>query len=392
MKIAFAVFDDIPDGGAVAHRVQMLARGLAALGHEVHIVAPYKFSPGPLDGEIDGVQLHWGAYIKRNLANTTLARVRKRLLMYNTSRRLLRQGLDWLIIYDMGLEGLPFLLLAKLAGCKVAADNCDLCCLSDQKSLLGLFYVISDRLGHILVTPRLHLNFAISSRIEEDLCRKAFRVPRVRVLAPVDMDKFKRRPQAAESFRKRYGLQGVPVIGYFGSVWAVKGLEVLLQAAHKLSTSHKTFKLLVSGNAAKNAYLMRRIDELALKDRVVLTGYLSTDALITAMSVPDILVEPKIEHGQNVAAFPQKLAEYLAMGTPIVASAIGDIPLFLHDRENALLCRPGDPDALAAALLRLMEDQGIRAKLSKNARKTAGQYFDCRKIARQIETALTKFN
>jgi hypothetical protein len=54
MRIAFAVIDEIPDGGAVAHRVQMLAGGLASLGHEVHIIAPYKFSPGPLAQESNG--------------------------------------------------------------------------------------------------------------------------------------------------------------------------------------------------------------------------------------------------------------------------------------------------------------------------------------------------
>jgi glycosyltransferase involved in cell wall biosynthesis len=204
------------------------------------------------------------------------------------------------------------------------------------------------------------------------------------------MGKFKRRAQAAESFRERYGLQGVPVIGYFGSVWAVKGLEVLLQAAHKLHASHKTFKLLISGNAAKNAYFMRLIEELGLKNYVVLTGYLSTDELITAMSVPDILVEPKIEIAENQAAFPQKLAEYLAMGTPIVASAIGDIPMFLHDQENALLCRPSDSDALATALLRLIDDAPLMEKLSDNARKTAERYFDCRIIAQDIEAAFGK--
>jgi|GEM_PF-2208970 hypothetical protein len=97
MRIAFAVFDDFPDSGAVGRRYQMLASGLASLGHEVHIIAPFKFSPGALTGEIDGVKLHWGAHLERNAANTTLARVRKRLSMYNTCRRLLRQGLDWLI-------------------------------------------------------------------------------------------------------------------------------------------------------------------------------------------------------------------------------------------------------------------------------------------------------
>jgi glycosyltransferase involved in cell wall biosynthesis len=389
MRIAFAVIDDIPDGGAVAHRVQMLARGLASLGHEVHIIAPYKFSGGPLSSEIDGVMVQWGAHIDRSKSHTFLARARKRYLMYQTSRQLLRRGLDWLILYDIGLEGLPFVLLAKQAGCKVAADNCDVLNISNKNSLKEVLYIISDRVGHLLITPRLSLNFAISSFIEEDLQRRSPQVPRLRVGAPVDLGKFTKRTEAAKAFRQRYGLQGVPVIGYFGSAWAVKGLQVLLQAAHKLAASGQPFKLLISGNAAKNDYLLRCIDELALKDRIVLTGFLSTDELITVMSVPDILVEPKIGVDENLAAFPQKLAEYLAMGTPIAASAIGDIPLFLHDQENALLCRSGDADSLAVALIKLMNDPVLREKLSRKARETASRYFDCRIIARQIEAALS---
>lgn len=118
MRIAFAVFDDIPDGGAMAHRVQMLAGGLASLGHEVHIIAPYKFVAGPLSDEIDRVKIHWGSYIERSASYTFLARARKRYLMYKTSRQLLHQGLDWLILYDIGIEGLPFLFLANVLGAR----------------------------------------------------------------------------------------------------------------------------------------------------------------------------------------------------------------------------------------------------------------------------------
>lgn len=153
LRIAFAVFDDIPDGGAVAHRVQMLATGLASLGHEVHIIAPCKFSGRPLSAEIDGVMVHWGAYIDRRMSHTVRASARKRYLMYKTCRQLLRQGLDWLVLYGIGLEGLPFMLLGKIAHCKVVADNCDISYPSKQSSFKVLLQIISDRIGHLLVTP-----------------------------------------------------------------------------------------------------------------------------------------------------------------------------------------------------------------------------------------------
>ena len=55
------------------------------------------------------------------------------------------------------------------------------------------------------------------------------------------------------------------------------------------------------------------------------------------------------------------------MGKPVVASAVGDIPWYLTDNEDALLTRPGDAEDMAQALDRLIEDPALRRKLSKQA-------------------------
>jgi glycosyltransferase involved in cell wall biosynthesis len=73
-----------------------------------------------------------------------------------------------------------------------------------------------------------------------------------------------------------------------------------------------------------------------------------------------------------------------------VASAIGDITQYLQDQENALLCRAGDSHSLADALERMMQNRALREKVSLNARQTAEKYFDCRIIARQVESALLR--
>jgi glycosyltransferase involved in cell wall biosynthesis len=392
MRIAFVVYDDVPDGTAMAHRVHMLAQGLVSWGHEVHILVPYRFSPGPLTAEIDGVKIHWGCYTQRKTSEKCISWFAKKRTMFRNCRQLLSQGFDWLIMYDIGIEGLLYVYLGKIFKCRLAADNCDIIYFSSKQNIRMFLTTLSDRIGHLLVDPYLHLNFAISKVIDDYLGLVAPRVPRVMVRPPVDLNKFKKREKSAHKYRQKYGLEGSIVIGYFGSIWAAKGLEQLLQAAQRVLASGNAFKLMISGNADKNAYLMRRIDELSLRNDVVLTGYLSTDDLITAMSVPDILVEPKIAEEENWAAFPQKVAEYLAMGTAIVASAIGDIPQYLHDQENAILCQPGDSSSLAAALERLIEDKGLRNKLAARARETAQQFFDARLIARNIETALLQIN
>jgi glycosyltransferase involved in cell wall biosynthesis len=387
MKIAILVAIDIPDGAAIAHRVMMLSQGLVAWGHEVHIITPYKFSPGPLTDEINGVKIHWGAYLPRELFGTSLAKINLRILLYQKVKHLLSRGLDWLILYDIGAEGLPFLFLAKRYRCLVATETCDLYQLS-FKSLWGFLNTLSKRIGYRLVTPHVKINFAISRHIETFLQEMAPGIPRLIVRAPVDTEKFRTRSEAAATFRQQLCLNDSMIIGYFGSVLAVKGLAVLLKAARILKQMNKPFKILITGNTANNPDLLQLIKELELQEHVILTGYLPHAQLLGIMSVPDILVEPKIEHNENIAGFPQKLAEYLSLGKPIVASAIGDLTEFLSDRENALLCQPGDPDSMAKALLELMADAALRERLARKARETAVNYFECKKIAGQVATAL----
>lgn len=387
LKIGIVVFIHLPDGGAVANRVLMLGRGLSSLGHEVHAMVPYRFSPGPLTAEIDGVKVHWGAAIRRSVAATPTGTIRKRWLLYRICRQRLAAGLDWLILYDMGLDGLPFVYLARKYGCRLAADNCDIRTLSESPGLRGLFYYVSYRLGTLLVMPYLQLNFAITRYIANHLGQIAPQVPQVIVPAPVDLETFSPEQARPAGFRERLGFQNSLVIGYMGSQYGVKGLKVLLHAAGRLHREGRGFKLLLTGNMDHNPELVDLLEKLDLKKHVVLTGFLSREELITAMSTADILVEPKTAHEQNLAAFPQKLAEYLAMGRAVVASAIGDIPRYLRDHDNALLCPAGDEVALARALRELLEDGSLRQKLSQRARETAVQYFDCVKIAATVAAA-----
>lgn len=387
LKLAMVAFADIPQGGAVANRIMMLGSGLSAQGNEVHILAPYRFTPGPLYQDLDGVRVHWSAVVEPRVSDAPWGRLRKRLLLYRAVKKLLIQGLDWLILYDMGLDGLPFLLLAHHFGCRVAADVVDTRWLSRQPTLRELFYLPWFKAGHLFVTPKLQLNIAISRYLENRLSQVAPQVPRIIVPAPVNLDKFKPREEEAAAWRQRFGLQDVVVIGYFGSKWLVKGLGVLLEAAAKLRRDQQPFKLLITGTSTADKKTLELIQQLGLQDQVVVAGYLPFDEMIIAMSAADILVEPKVSHKANEAAFPQKLAEYLAMGKAVVASAVGDIPFYLQDQQDVWLCPPGDSEALARALARLIGDGSLRAKLAGNAREAARRIFDCHRLAAHIDAA-----
>jgi len=189
MKIAIIGAPEFPDGGAVAHRLFMMARGLASQGHETYLLVPHKFSPGELREDVGGVKLIWGGYGVKTDTETFFHKINKRLLLIKSLFKVLSNGLDWLILYDLGLDGLPFLLLARKYRCYVAAENCDVRIIlynSFKDKLIKFWYYIASR--HL--SSRYDINFAITSYIEANLRSLVPNVPTLIIPAIIDVEEF----------------------------------------------------------------------------------------------------------------------------------------------------------------------------------------------------------
>ena len=104
----------------------------------------------------------------------------------------------------------------------------------------------------------------------------------------------------------------------------------------------------------------------------------------------DILVSPhgRQADGGEFFGSPTKLYEYMAMGRPIVASAVGQIAEVLVDGESALLVPPDDPEALARAIVRLVDDTSLRARLGQTARRAAEESHTWRRNAERVLESL----
>jgi glycosyltransferase involved in cell wall biosynthesis len=163
-------------------------------------------------------------------------------------------------------------------------------------------------------------------------------------------------PDQAEA-RAALGLTG-PLLAFAGRLTAQKDLEVALAAMASLPG----VRLAVLGDGPERGRLERRAAELGLDGRVRFLGGGGRDDVLTLFRAADAVVL-----SSSWENFPHTVVEALAVGTPVVATAVGGVSEVVRDGENGLLVPPRDAGALAAALRRLVDEPGLRGRLAAAA-------------------------
>lgn len=146
-----------------------------------------------------------------------------------------------------------------------------------------------------------------------------------------------------------------------------KGYDVLLDALAPLV--HLDWRLVCVGSLTRHPDAVREIrdaiERLGLGDRVALLGELDETAVNDCYHNADTFVAPSLQETYGMA-----VAEALAHGLPVVATATGAIPAMIGD-EAGLVVAPGDASALSAALGRIIGDRDLRQQLTLGAARAA---------------------
>jgi glycosyltransferase involved in cell wall biosynthesis len=218
-------------------------------------------------------------------------------------------------------------------------------------------------------------------------------VPQIEVVDnPVDFRRFDRRAATTDAARAELGIPpGAQVLGILGQITHWKGHDTAVAALVRLHHRHPEARLLIVG-AIKFAMpstrfdnqgflegLHRQVAEHGLSRHVSFLGERRNVPRI--LSALDVLLVPSTEE-----PFGRTIAEAMAIGTPVVATSVGGPPELIQDGVTGLLAPPGDPEAWATAIERILARPDETRAMADRAHAVAVQRFDSeRHAARMME-------
>jgi glycosyltransferase involved in cell wall biosynthesis len=207
-------------------------------------------------------------------------------------------------------------------------------------------------------------------------------VPAFVYLPPVDTGRFAPSADHRRQVRQQLGIPSdVPVVGTVSSINPMKGLEHFLDAAAQVAASRPETWFVVVGGAPEThlAYrqrLERRADELALPNPVLFAGERAdVERWYSAFDVDVISSLPRSEGTTTTALEAQSCA------VPVVATRVAAVAEVVDDGVTGVLVPPEQPDAIAVAVLQLLADETLRARMGAAGREAAVARFDAERAA-----------
>ena len=164
-----------------------------------------------------------------------------------------------------------------------------------------------------------------------------------------------------------------PIVGIVGRLTAIKDHATFLEAAARVARKREDITFVVAGDGELRPELDGQAREL-LGDRCHFLGWAMDLPMLYAAL--DVVTLTSRNEGTPVA-----LIEAGAAGKPAVATRVGGVADVVHDGKTGLLVPPGDSDAVAAAVLTLLDDPDRARALGEAARREVGDRFTIERLA-----------
>ena len=165
---------------------------------------------------------------------------------------------------------------------------------------------------------------------------------------------------------------------YLGRLTREKGLYELLQGFERARAGGIAAELVIAGSGPELLPLQQWIAASGL-ECARLAGPVQGAHKVAVLGWADVLALPSYAEG-----LPYALLESMAAGVPVIATRVGAIPELVVDGVNGVLVEPGDPAALAAAIVRLAGDRDGLARMSEACRATIEARYSVGRLTAQF--------
>jgi glycosyltransferase involved in cell wall biosynthesis len=385
-------------GDTVGTFMEPIARGVAARGHEVHVVAPWHPAVAR-PAHDDGVHLHFYRYAPHRALN---------VFGYAGA---LRQdvSLRW-----SALAATPLALAAGWRCARAVARRAKATIMHGHWVLPGgltallacrdLPLVVSLHGSDVYVAERHRLlggaaravfrRAAWVTACSADLRDRAVALgasPALTEVVPygVDAAQFHPIPAARTDVRARLGIgPEAPLVLAVGRLVRKKGFEYLIDAMALLAGSAPAAVLVIAGGGDLEPELRARATRAGLGGRVHFPGPVDHADVARLLAAADVVAVPSVrdDYG-NVDGLPNVVLEAMASGTPVVASRTGGIGDVVRDGETGRLVPERDVRALADALAAWLRSPAERTAVGLRARRAVQAQFLWTRVAERFEAA-----
>jgi glycosyltransferase involved in cell wall biosynthesis len=382
-------------GDGVGSFIEPIAKGVAALGHDVHVVAPWH--PAITRGTSeDGVFFHFYKYALTSSMNVfgyahgLKADTDLRAAAWAAAPAALAAG--WFKAWRVAAKrratimhahwvvpgGVQAALAAGRLPLVVSLHGSDVY-VAERNRLIGA--------GARAVFRRAGWVTACSA----DLATRANALgahPDHTETLPygVDTSRFEPSPEARLAIRQALGIGEAPLVFSAGRLVRKKGFEFLIDAAQQLRTTVPGLRVVIAGEGDLRAVLDARA--AATAGAVVLLGNQSQDAIARYSAAADVIAVPSVhDEAGNVDGLPNFALEALSSGTPVVATRVGGLPDAIQDGVTGRLVPERDAAALATALGELLADAATARRLGAAARDHVARTFGWPRVAERLVVA-----
>ena len=360
MRILLVSPYDLTYSGGVTSHVFDLAHQFHITGHEVAIAGPAGDGPLPQNG-----YTHHLGPTYRFLSPGDAARINPSPFVLGEIRRFLAgRRFDVVHIHEPFLPCIGPAFLSFSEGVKV-----------------GTFHTWREgpHLPYIAIWPlvlfwnrKLNGRIAVSEAARKTISRYAPADYRI-IPNGVDFERF-----TAEVPVPGHLHDDRPTVIFVGRIEARKGIPYLLQAFKTLKRQVPEARLVIVGQGGLRPKYMALASELGLGD-VIFEGYVAPELLPSYYQRADVFCSPSTVN----ESFGITLLEAMAARAATVATTINGSNTLGEHGVTGLLVPPKDPDAIAASIVRLLEDRTLASRLAEAAQARA-RLFDWEKISLRL--------